>query len=222
MRRRTSALVLFLVSCAFSFLAAAGLPAQAAEHISGEWKINANNYNGKLQLSGDDGAYTGRAYIEGTNHWENLTNIRFEPRSRRIEFDRPEANQHYVGRLVRDDRMEGTFAGNYTWWAERTGGGGREEGDNHERSAINGQWKINGNNYTGKMEFSGGDGQYSGRVFYDVTNRWENLTNIRFEPRSRRIEFDRPEYNQHYVGRLVRDDRMEGTFAGNYTWFAER
>lgn len=221
-RRRISALIPFLVSCAFCFIYAAGPSAQAAEHISGQWKINANNYLGKLELSGDDGAYSGRVFIEGTNHWENLANIRFEPRGRRIEFDRPEASQHYVGRLVRDDRMEGTFGGNYAWWAERTGGGGREEGEHHERSLISGQWKINANNYHGKLELSGDGGVYSGRAYIEGTNHWEILTNIRFDPGKRSIEFDRPEANQHYVGRLARDDRMEGTFGGNYTWFAER
>ena len=118
-KRRIFALIPFLVLCAICLLSATGLSAPAAEYISGEWKIDANNYHGRLEISGDDGAYRGRVFIEGTNHWENLTNIRFDPGRRSIKFDRPEANQHYVGRLVRDDRMEGTFGGNYTWFAER-------------------------------------------------------------------------------------------------------
>ena len=221
-KRRIFALMPFLISCAIGFLSAAGPLAQAADPISGQWKINGNNYEGRMEISGRGGQYSGRVFYNVINHWEDLTNIRFDPRSRRIEFDRPEANQHYVGRLERDDRMEGTFGGAYNWWAERTGGGGREEGGDRERSAISGPWRINGNNYEGRMEFSGGGGQYSGRVFYDVIKHWEILTNIRFDRRSRRIEFDRPEANQHYVGRLERDNRMEGTFTGDYTWFAER
>ena len=221
-RQRIFAPILLLVSGAWCFLPAASPPAQARDHISGEWRINANNYKGRLEISGDEGAYTGRAHIEGTNHWEKLINIRFEPHRRQIEFDRPEANQHYVGRLVRDDRMEGTFDGNYTWWAERAGGSGREEDEDRGRSNITGQWRINANNYKGRLEISGDDGAYTGRAYIEGTNHWENLINIRFEPHRRQIEFDRPEANQHYVGRLVRDDRMEGTFDGNYTWFAER
>jgi hypothetical protein len=175
-----------------------------------------------MEFSGDDREYRGRVFIGANNRWENLTNIRFDLRDGTIEFDRPEANQHYVGRLVRGDRMEGTFTGNYGWWAERTGGGGREEGEDREGPTISGEWKINANNYTGKMEFSGGGREYTGRVFFDANKHWENLTNIRFDRRDRSIEFDRSEANQHYVGRLVRGERMEGTFTDNYTWFAER
>jgi hypothetical protein len=109
----------FLVSCGVCFLFTAGLSAQAADQISGEWKINASNYLGRIEFSGGGRQYSGRIFFDATNHWENLTNIRFDPRSRSIEFDRPEANQHYVGRLERDKRMEGTFAGNSPWFAER-------------------------------------------------------------------------------------------------------
>ena len=118
-RRRIFALIPFLVSCAVCFLSAAGPSAQAADQISGQWKINANNYPGRVEFSGAGGQYSGRIFIDANNHWETLTNIRFEPGSRSIEFYRPEADQHYVGRLVRAERMEGTFAGNYGWWAER-------------------------------------------------------------------------------------------------------
>ena len=118
-RRRILALIPFLVSCTLCFLSAAGPSAQAADGISGEWKINANNYTGRMEFSGGGREYSGRIFIDADNRWENLTNIRFDPRDRTIEFDRPMANQHYVGRLVRGERMEGTFADNYTWFAER-------------------------------------------------------------------------------------------------------
>jgi hypothetical protein len=118
-RRRILLLIPFLVSCTLCFLSAAGPSAQAADRISGEWRINANNYPGRMEFSGGGREYRGRIFIDAVNHWEDLTHIRFDPRDRTIEFDRPEANQHYVGRLVRDDRMEGTFAGNYTWFADR-------------------------------------------------------------------------------------------------------
>jgi beta-glucosidase len=110
----------FLVSCAVCFLSATGPSAQAADQISGEWKINANNYSGRLELSSGGGLYSGRIFIDAEKHWENLTNIRFEPGSRTIEFDLPEANQHYVGRLVADNRMEGTFTGSHGLSAELT------------------------------------------------------------------------------------------------------
>jgi hypothetical protein len=46
-----------------------------------------------------------------------------DPRSGNIEFERPEAKQHFVGVLVGAKRMEGAFAetytGNFTRHAER-------------------------------------------------------------------------------------------------------
>jgi hypothetical protein len=221
-QRRNSALIpVFLVSCAICLLSAGGPSAQAADQISGEWKINANNYPGRIEFSGDRNQHRGRIFIDANNRWESLANVWYDPRNGKIEFDRPEANQHYVGHLLRDGRMEGSFTGDFGWWAERTGDGEWEEEESRKRS-ISGEWRINANNYPGRIEFAGDRDQYRGRIFIDANNRWEGLANIRFERHSGRIEFDRPEANQHYVGRLVHPGRMEGSFTGDYAWWAER
>ena len=78
-KKRLLALIPFLVS--LCFLSTVGVSAQAADHISGEWKINSANYTGKIEFSGDYGKYSGRIFYDVVNRWENLTNIRFEPGS---------------------------------------------------------------------------------------------------------------------------------------------
>lgn len=214
----------FLVSCACCLLTLAHPTAQAADRISGEWRIDANNYHGRLVISGDDGDYHGRVMFEDVRRWEDLTDIRYDPRRHWIEFNRPFAHQHYEGQVIGDDRMEGRFDGGSTWRAVRIGGGdGDVRDDNHDHGGIlSGEWRINANNYRGRLEFTREGDHYRGRVFFEDVRQWEPLIHIRFDRERGWIEFDRPNSQQHYEGHLVRDDRMEGTFSGGYHWFAER
>ena len=209
-----------LILWAASLMFPAHLSAQEFDTLSGRWKINANNYRGRLEFSREGRRYMGRAMFEDRQRWEELVNIRFEPHRGVVEFDRPEASQHYVGHLVSGDRMEGRFNGDYGWWAERAAD--RDEGEHRETPAITGDWMINANNYPGKLEFSIVGDHLVGRIFIDANNHWERLTDLNFDPDRRTIEFDRPEARQHYVGRLMRDNRIEGTFSGGQPWFAER
>jgi hypothetical protein len=169
-----------------------------------------------LELSRRGGQFAGRVYFDVLRHWEPLTNIRFDPASGQIDFDRPEANQHYAGRLLNANALEGTFSGNRKWEAKRV-----MEGAEAARS-LEGRWSINADNSTGMLELSWRDGQFIGRVYFDVLRHWEPLTNIRFDPASGQIDFDRPEASQHYAGRLLNANALEGTFSGNRKWWAKR
>jgi hypothetical protein len=90
-----------------------------ARSLEGRWSINADNSTGILELSRSGGRYIGRVYFDALRHWETLTNIRFDAVNGQIDFDRLEANQHYAGRLVNADMLEGTFSGGRQWGAKR-------------------------------------------------------------------------------------------------------
>ncbi|HAM51583.1 MAG TPA: hypothetical protein DCP92_13180 [Nitrospiraceae bacterium] len=220
MGRRVSLIIVLIIVYCGCVGWALGERASGAEFfaraVHGQWSINANNFTGILELSRSGGQYSGRVYFDALRHWEPLTNIHFDDMDGHIDFDRPGANQHYTGRLVNDNVMEGTFSGGYMWSAKRASGA---EGF---ARAVHGQWSINANNFTGILELSRSGGQYTGRVYFDGLGHWEPLTNIQFDAVDGHIDFDRPEANQHYSGRLVNDNVMEGTLSGGYTWSAKR
>ena len=103
-------------------------------------------------------------------------------------------------------------------WDHRHG----EKRDVRAARVIEGRWSINANNHTGTLEISWSGDQYRGRVYFDDYQRWETLTNIQFDDLSRTIGFDRPEKKQHYAGRLIKADVLEGSFSGGYGWRAKR
>jgi hypothetical protein len=184
--------------------------------MEGRWSIDADNSTGILELSWSGGQFSGRVYFDSLRHWEPLANIRFDAVSGQIDFDRPEANQHYTGRLVNANALEGTFSGGRRWLAKRA------IGDAGVARSMEGRWSIDADNSTGILELSWSGGQFSGRVYFDVLRHWEPLANIRFDAVGGQIDFDRPEANQHYTGRLVNASALEGTFSGGRRWLAKR
>lgn len=85
-----------------------------------------------------------------------------------------------------------------------------------------GQWKINANNSTGKLELWRIGNNWNGRVWFDASQRWENLSNIVFDPNTLVLQYTRG--TQQYTGKLGFDE-LVGTFtdAGqNYPWRAQR
>lgn len=107
-------------------------PPPAAD-LAGIWRIDANGYVGKLELSRDQGMLRGRVWFDAHNVWEPLEEMYFDPAIGELSFSRPGANQTYRGRL-RGDSVEGRFtqwsgrdysaaAPSYPWSASRATGG---------------------------------------------------------------------------------------------------
>lgn len=93
-------------------------------------------------------------------------------------------------------------------------------------SGILGTWKINANNFTGRLEFTGAAGGLAGRVFYDAHGYWENLKDISYNPATGELRFLRPiSAMQHYKG-TWRGSGFEGEFDSSgtpgYKWKAWR
>ncbi len=85
-----------------------------------------------------------------------------------------------------------------------------------------GQWKINANNYLGNLEFWRDQNAWNGRIWFDVYQRWEILSNISFNSGSGELLFTRE--NQGYRG-ILSFDELVGSFTSggdSYTWRAQR
>ena len=79
-------------------------------------------------------------------------------------------------------------------------------------SRIEGSWFVNCNNLTGRLEFHWTGNAWTGRIWFDVVPRWEELTDVFIDPRTGQVQFVR--YGnppQQYYGTLS-GDRIEGTF----------
>jgi hypothetical protein len=92
-------------------------------------------------------------------------------------------------------------------------------------SRIEGPWFINANGAPGRLEFYWNGNVWTGRIFLDNHDQWEELMDIFIDPRTGRLEFTRPHGNQRYYGTLS-DNRIQGTFiiggAGSNPWEAWR
>ena len=76
---------------------------------------------------------------------------------------------------------------------------------------LEGPWSIVANNQPGKLEFYLAGGVWAGRIWFDVLQQWDDLTNISFNPRTGHLKFYRPVYGQEYYG-TVSGKRIVGTF----------
>jgi len=92
-------------------------PTGAMQDLFGTWNINANGYLGTAEfLPIGGGTWTGTLNL---GRDEPITDIRFDPQSGRLSFERPQVNQVYTGQVT-GDSITGTFtyAGQtYTWSA---------------------------------------------------------------------------------------------------------
>jgi tetratricopeptide (TPR) repeat protein len=93
---------------------------------------------------------------------------------------------------------------------------------------VDGTWEVSFNNYRGKMELKWAGDKWSGRLWLDAHQRWEDLTNISYSSTTGRLEFTRPNpgVTQRYSG-VLSAERLEGTFtqentSTKYTWWAKR
>lgn len=92
-----------------------------------------------------------------------------------------------------------------------------------QQPTVLGQWALNANGYVGKLEFHAEGAGFTGRIWYDAHQKWEELANIGFDARSGVLHFTRPGPSQNYTGWLE-GHRISGTFdqggGGNYQWQA--
>lgn len=92
-------------------------------------------------------------------------------------------------------------------------------------SGIEGPWLFNAFNHTGRLEFYWTRNVWRGRILFDSSGQWEELTEIFIDPRTGQVQFHRIISNQQYSGTLS-DNRIAGTFftpgLGNFPWEAWR
>jgi hypothetical protein len=90
--------------------------------------------------------------------------------------------------------------------------------------SIRGHWFVVIANNPGKLEFYWNGHRWAGRLWTDVYSRWEELTDIFFDPHTEEVQFIRPGFNARYSGTLS-GNRILGTvtYEGvTYSWEARR
>jgi hypothetical protein len=190
-----------------------GLP-----RIDGPWILNAGNATGRVEFSWVRKRLAGRIWFDAYQRWEELAEVSFDPESGRVQFNRPNANEWYIG-TVSGSRISGTYtvAISYPWE-------GRREARKSSPSKIEGLWMINAGNALGKLELYWTRNTLAGRIWFDVYQRWEELTDLSFDQRAGRLEFTRPHGNEHYSGTLS-GDQLSGAYSvqgPTYPWEARR
>ena len=195
------------------------------QKIEGQWSLNADVYTGKLEFFKTGRTWAGRIWFDVYQKWEDLTEIFFDPRIGRLEFYRPYGNQRYSGTLS-GNQIVGTFtdAGRNLPWEARREAPREPPPRPVDLRGVEGPWSLQADVYPGKLEFFRRGNIWGGRIWFDVYQRWEDLTEIFFDPRTGRLEFYRPYGNQRYSGTLS-GNQIIGTFtdAGrNLPWEARR
>jgi len=186
--------------------------------IDGQWQINAGDSTGKLELYWARTNWTGRIWFDVYQRWEELREISFDAQTGQLEFTRPDANERYSGTLSGNQIL-----GIYTVWTSYPWEGKREKGPPHSPQ-IEGRWLINAGNAPGRLEFYSTRGRWAGRIWFEVYQRWEDLTDISFDSRTDHLEFTRPGVNEYYSGAVSRD-RLSGTYSvkgPSYRWEARQ
>jgi hypothetical protein len=191
--------------------------------IEGLWFISSANFPGKLEFHGEGHRWVGRIWIDAFSRWEELTDIFFDPRTGEVRFYRPTFGVPYSGTLS-GHHMVGTciYQGTtYSWEATREV---TRRGPVEYLPSIEGRWFINNANEPGKLEFFREGHRWAGRIWIDVFSRWEELTDISFDPRTGEVRFNRPTYSAPYSG-VLSGNQIAGTFiyqGGTYSWEARR
>jgi hypothetical protein len=101
-----------------------GMGNASAAAIAGTWAVNANGYQGKLELTESGGRLTGRIWFDAHQRWEDLTRISYDPAGKTLRFTRPGPSQDYTARLD-GNRLSGGFtyqSGNYGFEGNRQSG----------------------------------------------------------------------------------------------------
>ena len=90
--------------------------------IEGPWLFSANNFPGRLEFHWTGNVWTGQIFFNNLGHWEQLTDIFFDPHTGQVQFRRLSAGQLYSGALS-GNQIVGTFGygapGGFHWEAWR-------------------------------------------------------------------------------------------------------
>lgn len=87
-------------------------------------------------------------------------------------------------------------------------------------SAIVGEWKIIQHGikeYPGKLQIMAKENGLSGRIWFDVYGRWEEIRDIQFNATTGELAFYRPEANQKHQA-VLSNGRLSGAFGGKWKW----
>mgnify|MGYP001067284206 CR=1 FL=1 len=137
-----------------------------------------------------------------------------------VETNAPKWAGHAPGFCLRGISLVGDTRG-LTLTQAGSSAGGASPADAGAASGLAGEWSINANGYTGKVEFTEANGRTSGRVWYDAHRVWEPLESISFDGRT--LRFLRPGPNQWYTGTLSGNEvRGSFTSGGTYSWSMTR
>jgi hypothetical protein len=225
----TFAILLFLSACVVT-QGEERYPQEGPRHrrndldrIQGLWLITANGVPGRLEFFRERNTWNGRISFDAHQRWEELTDIFFDSQSGQLQFFRPRFNQPFTGTLSGNE-ISGTFTetGNpFPWFARREASEITGRGDVRR---VQGAWLITANDVHGRLELFWERNNWSGRISFDAYQRWEELTDVFFDPQSGQLQFFRPRFNQPFTGTLSGNE-ISGTFteAGrNFPWFARR
>jgi hypothetical protein len=167
--------------------------------INGHWLIKAGNAIGKLDLCQSGNKLCGRISFGVPQKREDLIDVTFDPRTRHLEFTRlikNERYERYYGTLSKD-QLSGTYSltyingsVSYPWE------GKQEELSLAHASRIDGLWLISTTNATGKLDLYWTARGLDGRIWFDAYQKWEDLTDVTFDPHTRHLEFTRPNANK--------------------------
>lgn len=205
----------------------------STDMIVGDWSLVANGFAGILEIRYDGSALQGRVYFNSIGRWEPLQNLQFNSSTGKFTFLRPNAKQQHEG-VLNGNTLTGTFTGNYKWSATKTG----QPQTNSQPSTTTttstssttntswanklvGDWSIISNTYAGRFEIRYDGTALQGRIYYDVTGRWEALENIQFDASTGKVSFYRPIPKQPFEG-ILSGSKINGTFSDKYKWSATK
>jgi len=205
----------------------------STDMIVGDWNLIANGFAGILEIRYDGTALQGRVYFNSIGRWEPLQNLQFNSSTGKFTFLRPNAKQQHEG-VLNGNTLIGTFTGNYKWSATKTG----QTQTNSQPSTTTttstssttntswanklvGDWSIISNTYAGRFEIRYDGTALQGRIYYDVTGRWEALENIQFDASTGKVSFFRPIPKQPFEG-ILSGSKINGTFSDKYKWSATK
>ena len=198
-------------------------PVLDLRRIEGQWYVINAGSPGKMEFYWDGHRWAGRIWIDYYSKWETLTDILFDPQTGELRFTRPAFNAPYSGTLSRN-QIVGTFiyeGRTYSWEATREA---KRREPLLDLRRIQDLWFINNAGSPGKLEFYWDGHMWTGRIWIDVYQQWETLTDILFDPRTGELRFTRPAFNAPYFGTLS-GNQIVGTFVyqgSTYPWDARR
>jgi hypothetical protein len=177
----------------------------------GEWVFNITGPGyasiGRLEFRQRRNFWTGRIWLDTIQQWEELRDVFFDFRTSRLRFFRPSYGQQFSGTLS-GDQLVGTLSDGRVHYTME-GGPARAQ-----IPVPEGQWalKVTGPDYasTGRLELRQRRNFWTGRIWLDTIQQWEELRDVFFNSRTGSLRFFRPSYGQQFSG-ILSGDQLVGT-----------